>query len=50
VLSYQLNWDIKESRYNATVVFDEKKTTVAKIIDSLVSGGFPVRGEPQFLN
>jgi hypothetical protein len=43
-------WDIQASHYKATVVFDEKKTTVAKIMDSLVSGGFPVRGEPQFLN
>jgi hypothetical protein len=43
-------WDTQASHYKATVVFDEKKTTVAKIMDSLVSGGFPVRGEPQFLN
>jgi len=43
-------WDTDAFLYKATVVFDEKKTTLAKIIDSLVSGGFPVRGEPQFLN
>jgi hypothetical protein len=43
-------WDVQASHYRATVVFDEKKTTLAKILDSLVSGGFPVRGEPQFLN
>ena len=40
---------MQDSHYKATVVFDEKKTTLAKIIDSLVSGGFPVLGEPQFL-
>jgi hypothetical protein len=50
VLSYQLIWDIEASLYKATVIFDDKKTSLAKIIDSLVSGGFPVRGEPQFLN
>jgi hypothetical protein len=43
-------WDVQASHYRATVVFDEKKTTLAKILDSLVSGGFPIRGEPQFLN
>jgi len=43
-------WDNEASLYKATVVFDEKKTTLAKIIDSLVSGGFRVRGEPQMLN
>ena len=48
--SYDLTWDMKESHYKTIVVFDDKKTTVSKIIDSLVSGGFPVRGEPQFLN
>jgi copper chaperone CopZ len=45
-----LKWDLEAALYNATVVFDEKRTTLAKIIESLVSGGFPVRGEPQFLN
>jgi len=44
-----LIWDIQASHYRTTVVFDEKKTTLAKIIDSLVSGGFPVLGEPLFL-
>jgi hypothetical protein len=43
-------WDKEASLYKTTVVFDEKQTTLVKIIDSLVSGGFPVRGEPQFLN
>jgi len=43
-------WDNEASLYKTTVVFDEKKTTLVKIIGSLVSGGFPVRGEPQFLN
>jgi len=32
------------------VVKYELKTIRAKIVDSLVSGGSPVRGEPQFLN
>jgi len=44
-----LAWDIQASHYKATVVFDEKKTTLARIIDSLVRGGYPVHGEPQFL-
>jgi copper chaperone CopZ len=45
-----LTWDVQSSLYRATVVFDGKKTALSKIIDSLVSGGFPIRGEPQFLN
>jgi hypothetical protein len=45
-----LTWDVQTSLYRTTVVFDENKTALSKIIDSLVSGGFPVRGEPQFLN
>ena len=40
---------MKEVLYKTTVHFDEKKTTVAKIVDRLAAGGYPVRGEPTIL-
>jgi hypothetical protein len=40
---------MKEVLYKTTVIFDDKKTTVAKIVDALTAGGFHVRGEPTIL-
>jgi len=40
---------MKEVLYKTTVQFDEKKTTVARIVDTLAAGGYPVRGEPKLL-
>jgi len=32
-----------------TVTYDEKKTSVDKIIEQLSGGGYPVSGEPQWV-
>jgi hypothetical protein len=48
VLNYQVDFDLETYLYNARVVFDETKTTVDKIIDTLAQGGYSVRGEPEF--
>lgn len=40
---------MKEVLYKTTVQFDEKRTTVAKIVDTLAAAGYPIRGEPEIL-
>ena len=40
---------MKDVLYKTTVQFDENKTTVAKIVDKLAAGGYPIRGEPKML-
>jgi hypothetical protein len=49
VVSYELVYDMKEVLYKTTVLFDEKRTTVAKIVDILTAGGYPIRGEPKII-
>jgi copper chaperone CopZ len=38
------------NQHTATVTFDDTQTSVAAMKDALSKRGFPVEGEPQFLN
>jgi len=38
---------MKEILYRTKVLFDEKKTTVGKIVEALSAGGFHLRGQPE---
>lgn len=41
--------NINEYTHIAVVKFDDEKTTVEKIVDSLEKAGFPLSGPPKFL-
>ena len=43
VLKYNLN----AKSFTVTVTFDNKKTSVDKIIEKLTKGGYPVSGKPR---
>ena len=45
-----MDWDSKASSYNTTVVFDEAQTSLKRIVDTLARGGYPIQGEPKFLD
>lgn len=46
---YELFYDMEEVLYNTTVVFDERKVSIAGIVDRLKSFGYPIRGKPEML-
>lgn len=41
--------EINEFTHMAIIKFDDEKTTIEKIVDSLEKAGFPVNGPPKFL-
>ena len=48
VLKYTVDYDRNDARFKATVTFDDTKTTIEKIMEALVKGGYPVQGRPEF--
>jgi copper chaperone CopZ len=44
-----LNVEIDTKSAVARVAFDDTKTDVPKIVEALEEAGFPVKGEPKFL-
>jgi len=44
-----LNVETNYIEHTATVVFDDQKTNVKKMIKALEQGNFVVEGEPKFL-
>ena len=44
-----LNVTINRSDATARVIFDDTKTDVKQIVDNLEKAGYPVTGEPQFV-
>jgi len=47
-LKYTVDYDRNDARFKATVTFDDTKTTIEKIMEALVKGGYPVQGRPEF--
>jgi len=45
-----MDWDTKASSYNATVAFDEARTSLKSIVDTLARSGYPIQGEPTLLD
>jgi copper chaperone CopZ len=41
--------DINEYSHIAIVTFDDEKTSIEKIVDSLEKAGFPIGSPPKFL-
>jgi len=39
-----------EENHTVMVNYDDEKTTLEKIMHALEEGGYPVEGEPQFMN
>ncbi len=48
-MKYTVDYDRNEARFKATVTFDDTKTTIEKIMDTLARGGYPLQGRPEFL-
>jgi copper chaperone CopZ len=44
-----MNVAINRENETARVTFDDTKTDVKQIVKSLEKAGYPVRGEPQFV-
>ena len=44
-----VNVEINRKDSTACVTFDDTKTDVLKIVEALEEAGFPVKGEPQFV-
>jgi copper chaperone CopZ len=44
-----MNVEINRENETARVTFDDTKTDVKKIVQTLENEGYPVTGEPQFL-
>jgi copper chaperone CopZ len=44
-----LNVSINRRNATARVTFDDTKTDVKQIVENLEQAGYPVRGEPQFV-
>jgi len=44
-----LKYNLNARSFTVTVTFDNKKTSVDKIIEKLTKGGYPVSGEPQWV-
>ena len=49
VLKYTIDYDINDALFKATVTFDDTKTTIEKIMETLMKGGYPLQGRPEFL-
>ncbi|UCG64599.1 MAG: hypothetical protein JSW12_18565 [Deltaproteobacteria bacterium] len=45
-----MKYRIDASSFTVTVTFDKTKTTVKKIIEGLSGAGYPVSGEPRWVN
>jgi hypothetical protein len=48
-LKYTIDYDINDALFKATVTFDDTKTTIEKIMETLMKGGYPLQGRPEFL-
>jgi copper chaperone CopZ len=44
-----VNFEINRRNATARVTYDDTKTDVKKIVENLEKGGYPVTGEPQFV-
>ena len=44
-----MKYDLNTLFFTVTVTFDDKKTSVDKIIERLSKGGYPVSGEPHWV-
>ena len=44
-----LRYNLHTKSFTVTVKFDDKKTSVEKIIEKLSKGGYPISGEPQWV-
>jgi len=44
-----LKYDLNAASSTVTVTFDDKKTSVEKIIEKLSKAGYPVSGEPHWV-
>jgi copper chaperone CopZ len=44
-----VDYDRNDARFKATVTFDDTKTTIEKITETLTGAGYPLQGKPEFL-
>ena len=44
-----LKYNLHTKSFTATIIFDDKKTSIDKIIEKLSRGGYPVSGDPQWV-
>jgi copper chaperone CopZ len=44
-----VDYDRNDARFKATVTFDDTKTTLEKITETLTKAGYPLQGRPEFL-
>ena len=44
-----MRYELHAASFTVTVTFDNKKTSVEKIIEKLSKGGYPVSGKPQWV-
>jgi copper chaperone CopZ len=45
-----LKYDLNPTSFTVTVTFDNKKTSVHEMIEKLTEGGYPVSGEPHWVD
>ena len=45
-----LKYKLHTKSFMVTVTYDEKKISVDKIIEQLSKGGYPISGEPQWVD
>jgi len=45
-----LNYNLHAISFTVTITFDDTKTSVEKIIERLSKGGYPISGEPQWVD
>jgi copper chaperone CopZ len=43
-----VDYDRTDARFKATVTFDDTKTTIEKIVETLTKAGYPLHGRPEF--
>ncbi|MCK5553302.1 MAG: hypothetical protein KAJ09_09175 [Deltaproteobacteria bacterium] len=48
-MKYTVDYDINDALFKATVTFDDTETTIEKIMETLIEGGYPLQGRPEFL-
>ena len=46
---YTVDYDRNDERFKATVTFDDTRTSIEKIVETLTKAGYPLHGRPEFL-
>ena len=44
-----MDYDRNDARFKATVTFDDTKTTIEKITETLTKAGYPLQERPELL-